>query len=219
MKYYKYKMKMGFLNGIATILMILGIIVYFLLYKEFNPDFTFLIFFVSWLFLHEIIHGLAFMFFKEVDNKNVVFGAKLESGIFYCMCKQPVSKKVIMTSLLAPLILIGIITLIIAIIFDFKSLALLSLFNISGAAGDIMMALMFLKLPGDIKYTDLDDCEGFVVLSKDNLEKFEFSGVSLIESGKYTKDIAPHDFKRIMCSKTSFVILLIVFVLFIISLF
>ncbi len=219
MKYYKYKMKLGFLNAFALILMVLALIVQFLLFKNFDFSGMFIIYFMLWMFLHEIIHGLAFMSFKEVENKNVVFGAKLESGIFYCMCKQPISKKVILTALLAPLIIIGFITLIIAIIFELPTLSLISLLNISGAAGDIMMSLMFWKLPDDVKYTDLDDCEGFVVLSKENLEDKKFHGLELIESGKYTKDLVPHDFKKITCSKTSLIILIIILVIFVISLF
>lgn len=216
MKYYRYKMKLGFMNILALITTILSIVSYYLIFNDYDISKLFIVYFFLWLFLHEIIHGIAFMLFKEVQPKNVTFGAKLESGIFYCMCKQPISKKVILTSLLAPLTIIGIVTLIIAIIFNFKTLGLLSLFNISGAIGDIIMTIMFLKLPLDIQYTDLDDCEGFVVLSKDNLENRKYLGIKLVEYGDYTKDIVPKDFKRINCSKFSlfvFVILISIVIL------
>jgi len=218
MKYYKYKMNIGILNVVSIFLMSFGMIAFYLLFNDYNMNLSFIIYLILWLFLHEIIHGLTFMAFREVKKRSVVFGAKLESGIFYCMCKQPISKKVIIFSLLAPLFLIGFITLIIALIFDLPTLAFLSLFNISGAAGDIMMTIMFFKLPKKIKYTDLDDCEGFVVLSKDDLSNRKFLGFNLVESGDYSKDIRAHDFTKITCSKTSFIILIIVLILFIISL-
>ena len=201
MKYYKYKMKIVFLNVLAFITMFIAIIGYYFLFNDYDLSPIFIIYFILWMFLHEIIHGISFMVFKEVQTKNITFGAKLESGIFYCMCKQPISKKVILISLLAPLFFIGFVTLIIAIIFDLKNLGLLSLFN------------------KNVKYTDLDDCESFVVLSEDDLLNKKYLGLKLIEHGNYTKDIVPKDFKRINCSKVSLVIFLITLGLFIISLF
>ena len=218
MKYYKYKMKMGFLNILAFIIMFITLIAYYLIFKDYDISEMFIVYFFLWMVLHEIIHGLSFMFFKEVDAKKITFGAKLESGIFYCMYKQPISKKVILVSLLAPLVLIGIITLIIAIIFNLKMLGLLSLLNISGAVGDIVMTIMFLRLPNDVRYTDLDDCESFVVLSKEDLVNKNYMGLKLIEHGNYTKEIVPQDFYRIRCSKLSIIIFSIVLLIFFIGL-
>ena len=213
------KMNIVFLNILAFITMIIAMVGYYLLFNDYDISEMFIIYFILWMFLHEIIHGISFMLFKEVDSKNVTFGAKLESGIFYCMCKQPISKKVILLSLLSPLFLIGIVTLIIAIIFDLKTLGLLSLFNISGAVGDIVMTIMFIRLPKNVKYTDLDDCESFVVLSGDDLTNKKYLGLNLIENGDYNNEIVPKDFKRIRCSKVSLVIFVITIILFIISLF
>ena len=147
MKYYKYKMNAVYFNVFASILIVLGFLLHYCLFSNYIMEGSFLVYMVLWMFLHEILHGIGFMCFKEVSNKNVVFGAKLEKGVFYCMCKQLISKKIILTALLAPLVLIGIITLIIAIIFNLPTLALLSLFNISGAIGDIMMSIMFFNMP------------------------------------------------------------------------
>lgn len=219
MKYYKYKMKMGLLNVLAIIMMIIAIVFYYFIFKDYNLSELFIVYFFLWMFLHEIIHGISFMLFKEVNSKNVTFGAKLESGIFYCMCKQQISKKVILVSLLMPLVLIGIITLIIAIIFNYKTLGFLSLLNISGAIGDIVMTIMFLRLPKDIKYTDLDDCESFVILTKEDLLNKKYLGLKLIEHGNYTNDIVPKDFKRLNCSKISIAIFIILIAIVILSLF
>ena len=55
------------------------------------------------MFLHEFLHGLGFSLGKGVLHKSIVYGAYLEKGIFYCMCKQLICKKDIMVSLLFPL--------------------------------------------------------------------------------------------------------------------
>lgn len=219
MKYYKYKMNAVYFNVFASILIVLGFLLHYCLFSNYIMEGSFLVYMVLWMFLHEILHGIGFMCFKEVSNKNVVFGAKLEKGVFYCMCKQLISKKIILTALLAPLVLIGIITLIIAIIFNLPTLALLSLFNISGAIGDIMMSIMFFNMPFDIKYTDLDECDGFVVLSDKKLKDYKVLGLSLIESGNYSEDMVAKDYKKVTCSKTSLIIFIIIVVLFIVSLF
>lgn len=218
MKYYKYKMNLVTINIVAIFFTAFLLILYVMLFREGEYKFGTFIYIVLWLLLHEIIHGIAFMSFPEVDNKNVTYGAKLESGIFYCMCKQRISKKVIYTSLLAPFTVIGVITLIIAYIFNLRTLGLLSIFNISGAIGDLMMTFLFMKMPKDIMYMDLDDCEGFTVLSKEDLSKNKYFGFKLIESGKVTKDLAPKDFRKFNCSKPSAVILIVIFILFILSL-
>jgi len=98
-----------------------------------------------WLIIHELLHGLGFILFNEVNPKNITLGMFLEKGVFYCMCKQKISKKVILTSLLFPLTIIGIITLIIGMIINNYELVCLSILNIVSAIGDIMMTIYFLK--------------------------------------------------------------------------
>ena len=103
--------------------------------------------------MHEIIHGIAFMLFKDVQNKKVTFGAKLESGIFYCMCKQNITKKVILTSLLFPLTIIGIITLIIGMILNNYELEcnIKKIINCTKEQGKIIVA------SGDVHYLNRED--------------------------------------------------------------
>ena len=42
---------------------------------------------ISWMFLHEILHGIGFLSLGKVKLKSVVFGAEIEKGIFYCMLR------------------------------------------------------------------------------------------------------------------------------------
>lgn len=215
MKCYKYTLNMGMLNFIAILLFFICLFIVGFIYGEIvihNP-----VMLVSlgmlYFILHELVHYVGFIINKEVKSKNVVLGAEIEKGVLYCMCKQEIHKKTIMISIFAPLVVMGIITLIIGMYFHLDLLIILSITNISGSTGDLMMGLFLLKLPKDIKYIDFDDCTSFCILSKKDLTKYKMLGIKFIESIPYTKDIGPKDFKKISISKTSlwiFIILIII---------
>ena len=110
MKYYKYSMNMKKLNIYSILIFILVyILILFLNIIEYI-DFTCLILYFFWMFFHEFLHGVGFSFSDGVNHRNIVYGACLEKGIFYCMCKQRISKKNIMISLMFPFFFIGIFT-------------------------------------------------------------------------------------------------------------
>lgn len=121
------------------------------------------------------------------------------------MCKEKISKKGIMTSLLFPFVFIGIITLVIGFIINNPILIILSLLNIAGCAGDIAMIVSFIKLP-DFSYLDLDDCTGFVLVSKSDLSKYKLFGMDLIESGSYSKLGKASNYKKFTISKLSWIV-------------
>ena len=141
-------------------------------------------------------------------------GMKLEVGIFYCMCKKEISKARILWSLLLPLVLIGFITLIIGIIIDSPTIILLSLINIVGAIGDIIMTINILRMP-DIKYLDLDDPIGFTLLSNEPLDNKKYFGLLIKEKGKYNKKLKAQDYTRLVISNPSkaIMVILILFIL------
>jgi hypothetical protein len=188
--YYTYSLNMTILNILAIILFILvSVIVYILEYKD-NYYITisltnlFILIFI-WLTIHELLHGLVFLIFKSVKLKNITLGMFLEKGVFYCMCKQKIDKRIILTSLLFPLTFIGITTLIIGMIINSYVLVFLSITNIVSAIGDIVMTIFFLKCPNDIIYLDLDDCTSFTVLSNKNIDNIKVPGITLKDKGIY----------------------------------
>ncbi len=204
MKYYRYSMNMLKLNIFCVILMLF---VFFLIgYMGIFSylDFRCLILYFFWMFLHEFIHGIGF-YVSGAKHKNIVYGANLEKGIFYCMCKEKISKRGIMVSLFFPFIFIGVITLIIGLIIDNPILTILSLLNIAGCAGDIAMIISFVKLPS-FSYVDLDDCTGFVLVSKNDLSKYKLFGMDLVESGSYSKLGHASDYKKFTISKLSWIV-------------
>lgn len=217
MKYYTYTLKMIPLNILCFILMVLCFLVTSIIYGplEIKNVPLALVFGVMYLMLHEIIHYIGFIINKEVNKDNVVMGAELEKGVLYCMCKQKIHKKTILISIFAPLTIIGIITMIIGMIFKIDMLIFLSIINISGAIGDIVMGLFIISLPKDLIYLDLDDCTSFTLLCKEDISKKEFIGIKLVEDGIYNEKIKAHDMKKIKISKLSYFVLFIIIVLLI----
>lgn len=223
LKYYTYKLNMTTLNILAIILyIIVGGIVYLIECHD-NYSITlslsslFILMFI-WLIIHELLHGLGFIIFKSVNPKNITLGMFLEKGVFYCMCKQKISKKIILTSLLFPLTIIGVITLIIGMIINSYELVFLSILNIVSAIGDIMMTIYFLKCPQDIIYLDLDDCTSFTVLSSKSLDYIQVPGIILDKKGIYNeKKMISKDKRKIVISKLSYFLLGIILILTIIT--
>ena len=106
------------------------------------------------MFLHEIIHALAFIFW----GGKPYFGAKLPVAL-YCGAKNQLFRRnQYLVVGLAPLIVISLV----AIIFTIFSPALASytLFasigNFSGAAGDVWSVLKILRHPADVLIEDTE---------------------------------------------------------------
>ena len=221
--YYTYTLDITILNILSLILfVILSSLIFIIEYQDnyiiTNSSSTLIILMLLWLVIHEILHGIGFAIFKEVTKNNITYGIALEKGVLYCMCKQPISKKVIMTSLLFPFTIIGIFTLIIGTSLNSYYLVLLSIINIVSSIGDLTMTFYFLKCPKDITYLDLDDCTSFTVISSTNLENIKVLGIKLIKTGLYnSKRMISKDRRRLIISRKSYLILGIILILFIIT--
>lgn len=142
-----------------------------------------------WFILHEIIHGIAYRI-MGAKKENISYGVVLEKGIFYCKCNDYVNKACILVSVLAPFVVIGIITYIIGAIFNLGWLVYLSLINIMGAAGDLAMFSFFVFRKNDIRFKELDDSTTFCIETTEDLSKKKFLYVKLKEVLKedVTKD-------------------------------
>mgnify|MGYP006353989595 CR=1 FL=1 len=207
MKYFTYKLDLTVLNVLTVLLFVfMSIFTYVLTdslsFIENINLFSFVII-ILWMFLHEILHGIGFLSLGKVNSKNVIFGAEIEKGIFYCMCKERISKLNILVALVFPLVLIGIITYIIGLYINSDVLILASIFNISGAIGDILMTIDILMMPRDINYLDLDDNTSFTILSNEDLSNKRYFSIKLDKYGKYTKKVKARNFSKINISKYS----------------
>ena len=219
LKYYTYKLDMKALNLLSIMLYILigGLVITIERHDNYTINTSLITLFILmflWLIIHEILHGIAFGLFKSVKKENITFGMFLEKGVFYCMCKQNITKPVILTSLLFPITIIGFITLIIGMIINHYELVFLSILNIVSSIGDIIMTIYFIKCPNDIIYLDLDDCTSFTVLSNKSLDHIKVPGIILDKKGPYDKNkMIAKDKRRFVISKASYILILIIILL------
>lgn len=212
MKYYKYKMNIGVGNALSILMSIPLFIIYVLMFPNFYESITFsrMPILLLWFILHEIIHFFGYLINKEVNIKNLYLGVCLEKGIFYCQCSQKVHKKTILISLLSPFTLIGLITLIIAKIFNLPFLGFLSILNMMGAIFDLIMTYQISKMPKDVMFAEFDDPDAYYLISKKDLTKYKTISLDMVETGDYdSKKIKSKDRKRIEITKKSYIYLII----------
>jgi len=173
---------------------------------------TFIISMIVWMVIHEIIHGL-FYRLGGAKKESITYGAVLEKGIFFCRCGEYVNKKTILTSLMAPFTIIGIITLIIGYLIQSWLLVILSLTNIGGAAADLAMFFFFiLKTDKDILFREYGDSTIFSLKTKKDLSKEKFLSVKLTNKDKAKEE---KDIPKLTITKASKIFLLITLIILI----
>jgi hypothetical protein len=104
--------------------------------------------------IHEVIHGLVFLFW----GGKPYFGAKLPLAL-YCGAKEQLFQRdQYLTVGLAPLLIISLVAIITTLYFPIlASYALFaSIGNFSGAAGDVLVAKRLLCLPANVLVEDTD---------------------------------------------------------------
>ena len=225
-KYYIFSLDMMFLNIFSFLLLFLVIGLTILIDKEFLIDsviYTFamerlfktFILVIGYLMLHEILHSIGYYLYGA-KYKNIVYGIELEKGIFYCLCKENINKKNIMNSLMFPLFYIGIVTYILSFIMDSYYLLILSIFNISGCVGDIFTFIFMLRLDKDIYFSEFDDTTSFSIYTNKDLSNYKSLGLNYVG---VVDEIKREEYTKIRVSKWSYVILLIIFLICIVSIF
>ena len=216
--YYLFKMNTVFLNGFSFALIILVCLIYYLIYQENSLDILseniniVMVVYLPYLVLHELLHSLAYVIYGA-DFKNITYGVHLEKGVLCCLCKQNITKKNILHSLLYPFIIIGVITLIIGLIVDYPLLVILSLVNISGCSGDLLMFYHLRKLD-DFKFSEYNDPIAFGLYTNDDLSNLNMIGLNY--AGKKTK-LERNDLKKVVISKPSMIILSLFYILIILT--
>ena len=166
--------------------------------------------------MHELLHGIGHLVCGSKLN-DLSFGAALEKGVLFCLIRKEIGKKQILISLMFPFFFIGVLTYIIGIIINSPLLLVLSIANISGAVGDLIMFFNFIKLKNDITYIEPGDGTSFYIMSNNLLNKKMF-GLKYVEEGEYDSNMFNTPSKKIDISKTSY-ILFIIFILISIVMF
>lgn len=215
-EYYVFKINLIRMNVLAIIIAVVAAAVAYLidpvlakgclnLFEDTKMCLLVLPCMLGYMILHELLHALGYII-HGADSKKITFGMDLEKGVLYCLCKQDVTKKNILNASMYPLFYIGIVTFVISIIFKWPLLLLLSIMNISGAAGDIMYFIFISKLDKDIMFSELDDGTAFAILSNQDVTKVNHFGLDFVEK---LDEIPRNDFKRIKISKLSWLFVVI----------
>lgn len=218
-KYHIFELNVGKLNIVCVILFILMIIISSVLYKgDLAQDFyevnlmLLLVADVATMLIHELLHSLSYVLYGG-DFKKIVYGAYLEKGVLYCLCKQNISRKNILNSLMVPLFYLGIIPYIIAIIFELPFLLFLAILNIVGAAGDIMMFIYIMQLDKSIEFSEFDNPIRFAIYTDKEIN-VKFFGLDYIET---SKTLPRKELKKLTISKGSYITLAVLVVLTVLS--
>lgn len=213
-KYYIYQMRVGVLNIISIFLLIIPTIITLYTLKSFIFDGLELtigcLFLIPYFIFHEVLHSISYKL-NGASWDNIYYGANLEKGVLCCLCKQNISKKNILISLITPFMIIGVITLIIGILINNIVLITLSIFNISGCSGDLIMFFGLLGLK-DFEYAEFDDPTSFAIYSDIDYSNKKMFGLKYVE----TKDsITQTKTKKVTVTKFSLIAFILIYVLFI----
>lgn len=117
------------IEGIDSLLYFAGFIISFLLY----------------IVIHELLHGVGFVLFGEATIKDLKFGVIFKNGMAYCISTVPVSVKTSRISLMMPVYVICIPMYIIGVITNSFYISLLAVFFLSGSVGDFYYMLLLRK--------------------------------------------------------------------------
>jgi len=213
-KYYVYQMDIKLLNILSIIIALFLCVLLVILYKGrvdvlLNNGLSLaMVFLIPYFCLHEVFHSIAYVLHGASFSK-ITYGAHIEKGILCCLCKQNITKKNILISLLYPFIFLGVIAFIIGYYFDLYFLVLLAVMNISGCAGDFIMFYHLVKIK-DYEYSEFDDPIGFGLYTNEDLSKKKFKGLNFI---KETSSLERKDFKKITISKPSIIYMLLLSIL------
>ena len=207
-KYYLFEMKGMFLQILSIIVLIVIVLLTYLLnhnIKISDVDLI-LIFFlmIPYLVFHEILHSISYVL-NGAKFKNITYGVHIEKGVLCCLCKQNISKRNILISLITPFMVIGVITYIIGMILNNFLLISLSIINISGCSGDLVMFFDFLKLK-DFEYSEYDNPMAFGIYTKNDLSKTKLLGLRYL---KVEDKLEIKDLKKVTISKFSIIVLII----------
>ena len=213
-KKYFYEMDSVALNVISIVLLVIILVITKIIYgldisrTNYNIG---LILLIPYLVLHEILHSVAYVVNGAKFNR-ITYGIHLEKGILCCSCKQEVKKHTILWSLMYPFLFIGVITYIIGVIYKIDILVMLSIVNISGCSGDLIMFFNFLGLK-NFKFFEYDNPLGFGIVTEENMEKKKMFALKRIEEDNFKQTVS----KKVSVSKTSIAVLILYFALCLIS--
>lgn len=216
-KYYRFDMNIKTMNILASIFYVIFFIYLFAntYFSEFEFDFIALLGLFVYFGLHEICHGIGYALFAK-DKKNIKFGVIMEKGVFYAMCQEEISRVGILVSLMFPIIILTILPLPFAFIYKNSIVLFFTITNLIGAIGDMLLAVLVLKLPKNITYIDFDNNIGAYFICDKDISNISSLGLKCEKSGEYDDKLIDTSIPYIYVSSSSkkfFIVFVIILIL------
>lgn len=101
--------------------------------------------FIPLAVIHELIHGFVWSRGTENGLKDIQYGFIKEQLTPYCACLCPLSKKMYIIGSMMPMTILGILLGIVSIFTGQLLLLVISLLQVLGGAGDILITSMLLR--------------------------------------------------------------------------
>lgn len=114
--------------------------------------------------VHELIHGLFLGMFAASGYKSISFGIHWKMLTPYCHCNEPLTARHYRIGLMMPLVLLGIVPFIIAMIGGHMGIFLFSIIFTLGAGGDILIFWLMRKLSSHTMVKDHPEKIGFYII-------------------------------------------------------
>ena len=170
----EYTMGLGKANLIALLLMIpiliilLSPFIWIWSYETFEISRkSFIIYLLPSLLIgivvHELLHGITWGYYSPNGMKSIKFGFKWKFLTPYCHCKEPLKVKHYRIGVAMPLLILGIIPSVIAIVIGHGALLSFGIIFTWAAGGDIIALYMLRKLDNDIYVSDHPKEMGFYI--------------------------------------------------------
>lgn len=121
----------------------------------------FLLVLIGGIIVHELLHGISWGFYAPNGMKSIKFGIKWKFLTPYCHCKEPLKVKHYRIGIAMPLIILGILPSLIAIILGHGALLSFGILFTWAAGGDIIALFMLRKFENDIYISDHPSKMGF----------------------------------------------------------
>ena len=123
---------------------------------------------VAGVVIHELLHGIGWSLFAPSGFKSIRFGISWKFLTPYCHCKEPLRVKHYKFGGVLPLVILGILPSIIAIVIGNGFLLSFGIFFSWAAGGDIVSLFMLRNLDNNTYVSDHPDKLGFYIVENEN---------------------------------------------------
>jgi hypothetical protein len=118
------------------------------------------------IILHELIHGIAFLFFCKNGIKSIRFGIMWRFLTPYCHCKEPLKVRYYIIGALMPAVIMGFFPACFGIITGKIVPLLLGIFFSFAAGGDFLIVWLLRKQPGNSLVLDHESKVGCYIIEE-----------------------------------------------------